>query len=193
VKTAWVYIMANTHRTIYVGVTTNLERRVWDHKNRAFDGFTKRYGLTKLVYVAEYSRIDDAIVWEKSLKGKTRAKKLALIAEQNPRWNDLAWNWYDEAGNRERPQYSIVILSLPKNPPAKPVRHSGHLSLARQKLPAGKRFARGFFAPLRMTGSGFTWDQHCLPRENAHDDKRSNDLPSIPAHESQSPARPDRV
>ncbi len=104
VKTAWVYIMANTHRTIYVGVTTNLERRVWDHKNRAFDGFTKRYGLTKLVYVAKYSRIDDAIVWEKSLKGKTRAKKLALIAEQNPRWNDLAWNWYDEAGNRKRPQ-----------------------------------------------------------------------------------------
>lgn len=101
-KTAWVYIMANTHRTIYVGVTTDLERRVWEHRNHVHDGFTKRYGLTRLVYIAEFPRIDDAISWEKSLKGKTRAKKLALIAEQNPRWNDLAWNWYEEDGNGEQ-------------------------------------------------------------------------------------------
>ena len=103
-KTAWVYIMANSHRTIYVGVTTDLERRVWEHKNHVHDGFTKRYGLTRLVYIEEFPRIDDAIAWEKSLKGKTRTKKLALIAEQNPRWNDLAWNWYEEDGNRERSQ-----------------------------------------------------------------------------------------
>ncbi len=102
-KTARVYIMANTHRTIYVGLTTSLERRVWEHKSLFYDGFTKRYDLTKLVYIAEFPRIDDAIAWEKSLKGKTRAKKLALIAEQNPRWNDLAWNWYEE-GDRERPR-----------------------------------------------------------------------------------------
>ena len=60
------------------------------------EGFTKRYDLTKLVYIAEFSGIDDAIAWEKSLKGKSRAKKLAVIEEQNPRWNDLAWNWYGE-------------------------------------------------------------------------------------------------
>jgi predicted GIY-YIG superfamily endonuclease len=99
-KAAWVYIMANAHRTIYVGVTTDLERRVWEHKNHAHDGFTKRYNLTKLVYIAEFSRIDDAIAWEKSLKGKTRVKKLALIAEKNPRWNDLAWSWYADQGVR---------------------------------------------------------------------------------------------
>ena len=93
---AYVYIMANPSRTIYIGVTTNLERRVWEHKTSFLRGaFTTKYKLTKLVYIAEFSRLDDAIAWEKALKGKTRAKKLALIAEQNPRWNDLALNWYD--------------------------------------------------------------------------------------------------
>lgn len=92
---AYVYIMANAIRTMYVGVTTDLERRVWEHKNRVRDGFTKRYGVTKLVYIAEFGGIDDAIAWEKSLKGKTRLKKLGLIEEQNPRWSDLARTWYE--------------------------------------------------------------------------------------------------
>ena len=89
----FVYIMASETRTIYVGVTSDLERQVWEHKTHFREGFTKRYGVTKLVYVAEFARIDDAIAWEKALKGKTRAKKIALIEERNPRWNDLAWNW----------------------------------------------------------------------------------------------------
>ncbi len=95
-KVAFVYIMANNQRTIYVGVTSDLERRVWEHKTHFREGFTKRYDLIKLVYIAEFSGIDDAISWEKSLKGKSRAKKVALIEEQNPRWNDLAWNWYGD-------------------------------------------------------------------------------------------------
>jgi len=96
VKSAFVYVMANEQRTIYVGVTSNLERRVWEHKTHFRDGFTKRYNLTKLVYIAEFSGIEDAIAWEKSLKRKSRAKKLALFEEQNPRWNDLSWNWNAE-------------------------------------------------------------------------------------------------
>ena len=96
VKSAYIYILANAHRTLYVGVTSDLERRVWEHKHHVHAGFTTRYGLTKLVFIAEFSRIDDAIAWEKSLKGKTRAKKIAIIDEQNPRWNDLAWNWYGD-------------------------------------------------------------------------------------------------
>jgi len=95
-KSAYVYIMASASRTLYVGVTSNLERRVWEHKTHALAGFTKQYDVTRLVYIAEFSCIEDAIAWEKALKGKTRAKKLALIAEQNPRWNDLAWDWYGE-------------------------------------------------------------------------------------------------
>ena len=92
----YVYIMASQSRTIYVGVTTDLERRVWEHRTHFLEGFSKRYDTTKLVYIAEFARLDDAIAWEKTLKGKTRAKKIALIEERNPPWDVLAWNWYGE-------------------------------------------------------------------------------------------------
>lgn len=91
---AYVYIMANHARIMYIGVTTDLERRVWEHKAKYRDGFTKQHNLTKLVYIAEFERIEDAIAWGKSLKVKTRAKKMGLVQTANPRWNDLAWNWY---------------------------------------------------------------------------------------------------
>jgi len=97
-QTAWVYFLASTSRTIYIGVTNDLERRVWEHKTHFIpSSFTSKYEITKLVYFEEYSRFDDAIAREKSLKGKTRAKKLALVAERNPRWNDLAWDWFGVA------------------------------------------------------------------------------------------------
>ena len=93
----YVYIMANRTRTMYVGVTNDLERRVWEHKTGYLpDAFTTKYKLTKLVYIAEFARMDDAIAWEKALKGKTRAKKMGLVEERNPRWNDLAWDWYPD-------------------------------------------------------------------------------------------------
>ncbi len=98
-RTEWnpcVYILVNTHRTLYIGVTSNVWRRVWEHRQNGTNAFTHRHGIHRLVYLAHFERMDDAIAWEKSLKGKTRAKKLALIEEQNPRWNDLAWNWFDE-------------------------------------------------------------------------------------------------
>jgi putative endonuclease len=102
-KTAYVYIMASTTRTTYIGVTSDLEGRVWQHKTHTYEGFTKRYDVTKLVYIEEFSRIDDAIAWEKALKAKTRGKKVALIEERNPRWNDLAWYWFEEIPAREAP------------------------------------------------------------------------------------------
>ncbi len=94
-KQGFVYIMASTTRTIYTGVTNDLGRRVWEHKNGVGGAFTKRYTVTRLVWFEEFARMDDAIAWEKALKGKTRAKKVALIEERNPRWNDLAWNWFE--------------------------------------------------------------------------------------------------
>jgi putative endonuclease len=97
-KAAYVYIMANASRTTYIGVTSDLEGRVWEHKTHAYpDSFTAKYDITRLVYVEEHASFDDAIGREKSLKGKTRAKKVALIETENPRWNDLAWDWFDEA------------------------------------------------------------------------------------------------
>lgn len=95
-KTAYVYIMGSVTGTLYVGVTSNLEHRVWQHKNHVHEGFTTRYNVTRLLYIEEYSRVDDAIAREKQIKGWARAKKLEIIGERNPRWNDLAWNWYEE-------------------------------------------------------------------------------------------------
>ncbi|HEV2073337.1 MAG TPA: GIY-YIG nuclease family protein [Thermomicrobiales bacterium] len=96
-KTAYVYIMANQTRTMYTGVTNDLQRRVWEHKT-GFDpnGFTSRYKLTRLVYFAEFSRFGDAIAYEKQIKGKSRAWKMGLVEERNPRWSDLAWDWFQD-------------------------------------------------------------------------------------------------
>jgi putative endonuclease len=97
-KTFHVYIMANEARTIYIGVTSDLERRVWQHKTGAVPGFTSKYRLTNLVYISEdFDSAGDAISWEKQLKGWRRAKKLALISGQNPTWDDLAADWFTQA------------------------------------------------------------------------------------------------
>jgi putative endonuclease len=93
-KDYFVYIMANEARTIYVGVTNDLERRVYQHKAKAIEGFTSRYSLDKLVYYAATTDVREAIAGEKRIKGWTRAKKVALIEETNPYWDDLSAGWY---------------------------------------------------------------------------------------------------
>jgi putative endonuclease len=85
-----VYIMSNRpHGTLYVGVTRDLRRRVWEHKQGLLDGFTKTYGLNLLVYYEGYQRISDAIHREKRLKHWNRAWKIDLIEGINPGWEDL--------------------------------------------------------------------------------------------------------
>ena len=94
---AYVYIMANGTRTMYTGVTNDLQRRVWEHKTGFNpDAFTSKYKLTRLVYLAEFARMDDAIAFEKALKGRSRAKKMGIVEQHNPRWNDLAWDWFPD-------------------------------------------------------------------------------------------------
>jgi len=88
--------MTNETRTLYVGVTNNLERRVYEHKTKKTKGFTSRYNIGWLVYFAETNDIREAITREKQIKGWTRAKKMALIAEMNPQWRDLSADWYNE-------------------------------------------------------------------------------------------------
>jgi putative endonuclease len=90
----YVYIMSNLSRTLYVGVTRDLERRVWEHKQKTIPGFTKRYNLTMLVYCESYPDPLSAIAREKELMGWLRAKKVALIERENPRWLDLSADWY---------------------------------------------------------------------------------------------------
>jgi putative endonuclease len=82
--------MSNEARTLYIGVTNDLERRLYEHKNKLIDGFTKKYNLTKLVYYEETDDIKDAIEREKQLKGWLRIKKIRLIEENNPGWDDLS-------------------------------------------------------------------------------------------------------
>ncbi|MFG1269111.1 GIY-YIG nuclease family protein [Xanthobacter sp. DSM 14520] len=86
----WVYILTNRpNGTLYVGVTNDLVRRVWEHRQGFADGFTKRYGLTKLVYFEDHTEIALAIQREKAIKHWSRAWKARLILDTNPQWRDL--------------------------------------------------------------------------------------------------------
>jgi putative endonuclease len=75
---------------LYIGVTSNLERRILEHKNKLIPGFTQKYNLHRLVYFESFGDVRDAIVREKQLKGWLRARKVALIESKNPNWNDLS-------------------------------------------------------------------------------------------------------
>ncbi|MBF0334571.1 MAG: GIY-YIG nuclease family protein [Alphaproteobacteria bacterium] len=86
----WVYIMTDRpNGTLYVGVTSDLARRAWEHREGVADGFTKRYGLKRLVYAERYEDIRTAIQREKNLKHWPRAWKISLILADNPSWEDL--------------------------------------------------------------------------------------------------------
>jgi putative endonuclease len=89
----FVYILASKSRTLYVGVTNNLERRVWQHRNR-LGNFTSRYRITRLVYYEVFPRPMMAIRREKRIKKLYRAEKIALIEAANPVWTDLAADWF---------------------------------------------------------------------------------------------------
>lgn len=93
---AWVYILASRKNgTLYVGVTTNLRRRIWEHRQGLVEGFSKKYHVTTLVHLEEFSGIRRAISREKELKGWLRNRKVALIQATNPDWNDLAAKWFE--------------------------------------------------------------------------------------------------
>jgi putative endonuclease len=89
----FVYIMTNMSGTLYTGVTNDLRRRVYQHRNKLVEGFTKRYNITRLVYFETTTDIRAAIAREKQIKGWRRSKKIALIESMNPEWRDLAEDW----------------------------------------------------------------------------------------------------
>ncbi len=91
----YVYIMTNRSRTLYIGVTNDLERRVYEHKSEPVEGFTKRYRMNRLVYFDTTSSIEGAITREKELKRWRRSKKIVLIEADNPGWKDLSEGWYE--------------------------------------------------------------------------------------------------
>lgn len=86
----YVYILTNKSNSVmYIGVTNDIARRIYEHRNHMVAGFTDKYHVTKLVYVETASDVRDAIQREKQLKGWTRAKKNALVESANPSWRDL--------------------------------------------------------------------------------------------------------
>jgi putative endonuclease len=90
----FVYIMTNRTKTLYVGVTNNLLRRVREHKTSIASGFTAKYKLDRLVYFERFQDVHNAIEREKSIKGWLRIRKIALIVSVNPGWRDLSEEWY---------------------------------------------------------------------------------------------------
>ena len=94
-KRYYVYILTNAKRTLYVGVTNNLVRRLYEHKHKLVKGFTEKYNLTYLAYYDETTNVISAIEREKQIKGWRRSKKIELIESVNPKWKDLAVDWYD--------------------------------------------------------------------------------------------------
>ena len=89
-KGGWVYIVTNKpNGTLYVGVTANIARRAWEHREGVVEGFSKRYGLKRLVWYERHDTIADAIRLEKRMKSWPRQWKINVIRELNPAWNDL--------------------------------------------------------------------------------------------------------
>ena len=92
-KQPFVYLLASKRNgTLYVGVTSDLVQRVWEHKNNVVEGFTKRYAVHHLVWYEEHGTMESAITREKAIKEWKRAWKLALIERSNPEWKDLYEN-----------------------------------------------------------------------------------------------------
>ena len=90
----YVYVLTNwNNKVLYIGVTNNLERRLYEHKHHLAEGFTKKYHVHKLVYSEYTSDVHAALAREKQLKGWTRAKKNALVTADNPNWDDLSLRW----------------------------------------------------------------------------------------------------
>lgn len=90
----YVYILANKKSgTLYIGLTNDLERRMFEHKNGVVSGFTKRYGLKRLIYFEQFQYVNDAIKREKQLKNWNRQWKIDLIEKENPDWKDLSHDW----------------------------------------------------------------------------------------------------
>ena len=89
-RTFYVYLLASKSRRLYVGVTNNLERRLFEHKSKQIDGFTKQYNIDRLVYFEQTTDVLSAITREKQIKSWSRSKKIVLIEASNPSWEDMS-------------------------------------------------------------------------------------------------------
>lgn len=112
VRNYYVYIISNASRTLYVGVTNDLERRVYEHKQKLSPGFTRQYNATLLVYCETSPDSGAAIAREKQIKGWRRAKKIALIEAMNPGWEDLSGSRRGDPSLDARDDRSAALRGL---------------------------------------------------------------------------------
>ncbi|OHB49854.1 MAG: hypothetical protein A2Y10_09520 [Planctomycetes bacterium GWF2_41_51] len=99
-KNYYVYIMSSKSGTLYVGMTNNVKRRAYQHKNHLIKGFTQKYSINRLLYVEIFSDPLSAIGREKQIKKWRREKKIELIDSENPAWKDLSEDWYEEDSSK---------------------------------------------------------------------------------------------
>ena len=90
----YVYLLTNLSGTLYTGVTNDIQRRMYEHKNKLVEGFTKRYNIDMLVYYEVTSDIGEALTRERQIKAWRRSKRIGLIESANPQWRDLSEGWY---------------------------------------------------------------------------------------------------
>jgi len=91
----YVYILSSKSRVLYTGITDDIYRRTWEHKNDVNPGFSRDYKVHRLVYYETFKYVNNAIAREKTIKGWLRRKKIALIEAENPTWEDLSAEWFD--------------------------------------------------------------------------------------------------
>ena len=109
----YVYILTHwNNKVMYIGVTNNLERRLYEHKNKLVDGFTKKYNVNKLVYHEHATDIHAALAREKEIKRWRREKKNNLVMTMNPEWKDVSLEWEAEkispVGRNDKPNLSVI-------------------------------------------------------------------------------------
>ena len=87
--------MTNKSGTLYVGMTNDIKKRIYEHKNKLIQGFTEKYNITRLAHFETFRDVHSAIAREKTIKGWLRKKKIKLVSQNNPEWRDLSQDWYD--------------------------------------------------------------------------------------------------
>jgi putative endonuclease len=102
VKQYYVYILASRSRNLYVGVTNELERRVYEHKQKLVPGFTTKYNIERLVYFEVTEDVHSAIFREKQIKVWLRSRKVSLIESVNPTWDDLSGSWFEDGKKQKQ-------------------------------------------------------------------------------------------
>ena len=99
-----MYILNNKHcNTLYIGITNNIQRRLYQHQSGEVEGFTKRYHLNRLVWLEHFRNVNEAIACEKKPNGWRRSRKIALVEQTNPRWLDLSDDWEQRPNVYDRP------------------------------------------------------------------------------------------